>query len=97
MARDHHGRIVLAGAESTSDDRAVVMRLRASGRRDPRFPLVLLHALGARPGTELCCSQARAVAIDARNRILVAGVSFDAAPPREDLGRSYFAVARLKG
>jgi len=97
MARDHHGRIVLAGAESTSDDRAVVMRLRASGRRDPRFPLVLLHALGARPGTELCCSQARAVAIDARNRILVAGVSFDASPPREDLGRSYFAVARLKG
>jgi hypothetical protein len=99
MARDHRGRIVLAGDDYTVDGIAVVLRLTPYGRLDRRFGRggLVRKQLGARPRTILCCSQARAVAIDARNRILVAGVTFDADAPREDLGRSYFAVARLKG
>jgi len=38
------------------------------------------------------------VAIDARGRIVLGGVAFDDNYGiREDLGRSYFAAARLKG
>lgn len=99
MARDHHGRIVLAGAERTLDDVGAVLRLTPSGRRDRRFGRagVVLKQIGARPNKRVCCSEARAVAIDARDRIVVAGVVFDADASREDLSLSYFAVARLKG
>jgi uncharacterized delta-60 repeat protein len=99
LARDHHGRIVLAGAERSSDAVAAALRLTPSGRADRGFGRAGLvrKQLGARPGTTLCCSEARAVTADARDRIVLAGVAFDADPPREDLSRSWFAVARLKG
>ena len=99
MARDHRGRVVLAGAERTIDAVGAVLRLTPDGRPDRRFGRggLVLKQLGARPQAILCCSEARAVAIDERDRILVAGVSFDADADREDLARSWFAVARLKG
>lgn len=101
MARDHRGRIVLAGARSHFDlPRTLVARLTPSGRRDRRFGpdgTVVLR-IGSRPKTRLIASDADALAIDARNRIVLAGTAYDDdAGIREDLGRSYFAVARLKG
>jgi hypothetical protein len=58
----------------------------------------VLLRIGSSAGTRLIASQARALAIDKRNRIVVAGAAYDDdAAIREDLGRSYFAVARLKG
>ncbi len=99
MARDRRGRIVLGGAERTLDDVAALLRLTPDGRPDRRFGRggAVFMQLGARPRATLCCSEIRAVAIDARDRILAAGVSFDADASREDLARSWFAVARLKG
>ncbi len=101
MALDRHGRIVLAGARSLDDvPRTLVARLTPSGRRDRRFGpdgTVLLQ-IGSRAKTKLIASAAYALAIDARDRIVVAGAAYDDdAGIREDLGRSYFAVARLKG
>lgn len=101
MARDRRGRIVLAGERSRYDvPRTLVARLTASGRRDRRFGpdgTVLLQ-IGSRARTRLVASAAYALAIDARGRIVLAGVAYDDnAMDREDLGRSYFAVARLKG
>ncbi len=101
MARDHGGRIVVAGSRDRYGlPQTLVARLTPSGRRDRRFGpdgTVLLR-IGSRAGTRLIASQARALAIDKRNRIVVAGAAYDDdAAIREDLGRSYFAVARLKG
>jgi uncharacterized delta-60 repeat protein len=101
MARDRHGRIVLAGARSHYDiPRTLVARLTSGGRRDRRFGPdgTVLRQIGARARTRLIASAAYAVAIDARGRIVLAGVAYDDnAMDREDLGRSYFAVARLQG
>jgi len=101
MARDRRGRIVLAGARSNYDvPQTLVARLTPSGKRDRRFGpdgTVLLQ-IGSRANTNLIASEANAVAIDKRNRIVLAGAAYDDdAAIREDLGRSYFAVARLKG
>ena len=101
MTRDRHGRIVLVGARSHYDvPRTLVARLTSSGRRDRRFGPdgTVRHQIGRRARTRLVASAAYAVAIDARGRIVLAGVAYDDnAINREDLGRSYFAVARLKG
>jgi hypothetical protein len=101
MARDRRGRIVVAGSRSLYDvPQTLVARLTPSGRRDRRFGpdgTVLLQ-IGSRPRTTLIASAANAVAIDGRDRIVLAGAAYDDdAGIREDLGRSYFAVARLKG
>ncbi len=69
-----------------------VMRITRDGRPDPRLGVRRLQ-LGKQGSVVFIGS----VAVDARDRILVAGVSFDADAPREDLGRSWFAVARPKG
>jgi hypothetical protein len=101
MARDHRGRIVLAGARSHYDvPVTLVARLTAGGRRDRHFGPdgTVLRQIGSRATARLVASTAYALAIDARDRIVVAGAAYDDdAMNREDLGRSYFAVARLKG
>jgi hypothetical protein len=99
-ALDNRGRVVLAGARGeidSGDPRAMVMRIGPSGRLDRRLGVRRIE-LGARKGVRFIGSEARAVAIDARGRIVLAGVAFDDnVEIREDLGRSYFAAARLKG
>jgi uncharacterized delta-60 repeat protein len=101
IARDRRDRIVLAGSRSHYDvPRTLVARLTPSGKRDRRFGpdgTVLLQ-IGSRAKTRLIASEANAVAVDARDRIVLAGAAYDDdAAIREDLGRSNFAVARLKG
>jgi uncharacterized delta-60 repeat protein len=101
IARDRHGRIVVVGARSCySTPQTLIARLTPSGRRDRRFGRdgTVLLQIGARAGTYLVASEAAAVAIDKRGRIVVAGAAYDDnSEIREDLGRSYFAVARLEG
>ena len=101
MARDRHGRIVLAGARGQYElTQALVMRLTPTGKRDRRFGTggSVRKQLGSRARTTLIASAATALAIDARERILVAGVAYDDdIENREDVGRGYFAVARLRG
>jgi hypothetical protein len=54
--------------------------------------------LGAARSLTLVASEARHVAIDARGRIVVAREAYDGEYLlRDDLGRSYPAVARLQG
>jgi hypothetical protein len=73
------------------------MRITRAGRRDPRLG-VRRFQLGAQKGVQIIGSEPRAVAIDARGRIVLAGGAYDDnVEIREDLGRSYFAAARLKG
>jgi Domain of unknown function (DUF5122) beta-propeller len=100
MARDRRGRILLAGHQGTPGSgrqQAAVVRVTPSGRLDRRFGIVV-EQIGALPGVRLVASDVGAVAADAHNRILLAGTAYDdAIEIREDLGRSYFAVARLKG
>jgi hypothetical protein len=97
---DRRGRVLLAGAHGEidlGDPQAMVMRFSPSGRLDRRLGVRRVE-LGAQRGVRLIGSEARAVAIDARGRIVLAGVAFDDnVEIREDLGRSYFAVARLHG
>jgi hypothetical protein len=100
IARDHHGRIVVAGTRGEfefGDPQAMVTRLSAGGRLDRRFGVVVKQ-LGAQRGVRLIGSEVRSVAVDGRDRILLAGSAYDDQTEiREDLGRSYFAVARLLG
>jgi hypothetical protein len=97
---DRRRRVVLAGGRDFADPalmRAAVMRITPAGRLDPRLGVRRVQ-IGAQRGVHFLASEARAVAIDARGRIVLAGVAFDDnVEIREDLGRSYFAVARLKG
>ena len=54
--------------------------------------------LGALRGVRLIASEARHVALDDRDRIVIAGESYDDDYGiRDDLGRSYPSIARLKG
>jgi hypothetical protein len=100
MARDHHGRIVLAGSrrnERVIGLQAAALRLSPQGRLDRRFGLVVKQ-LGRLRNRTLVASAAKAVAIDARDRVVIAGVAYDdGVEIREDVGLSYFAVARLRG
>src|SRR3954470_23402455 len=97
---DRRGRIVLAGARGgidTGNPQATVMRVTPAGRLDRRLGVRRL-GLGKQGRVVFIASEARGVAIDARGRIVLGGVAFDDDYGiREDLGRSYFAVARLKG
>src|SRR3954470_1860113 len=97
---DRHGRIVLAGARGGIDSgnpQATVMRDTPAGRVDRRLGVRRVQ-LGHQGRVTFIGSEARAVAIDARGRIVLGGVAFDDNYGiREDLGRSYFAAARLKG
>jgi hypothetical protein len=101
MARDHHGRIVLAGERGNHQyTQTAVLRLTASGRRDRHFgdDGLVVKQIGALRAATLVGSRGQAVAIDARDRIVVAGTSYDAGTEdRQDEGRGYVAVARLKG
>jgi uncharacterized delta-60 repeat protein len=100
LARDHHGRILLAGNRVAPDrglPQAAVARVTAAGRLDPRFGIVVKQ-LGLLPGVRLAASDARAVVADAHDRIVLVGAAYDNdVVIREDLGRAYFAVARLQG
>jgi hypothetical protein len=100
MVRDRRGRIVLAGERLRGLEffpQAAVMRVTPRGRLDRRFGVVV-RQLGRRPGTRLIASEAFALAIDSRGRILVAGQSYDDdVAIREDVGLSYFAASRLRG
>jgi len=75
------------------------MRLRADGRVDRRFALVKLRlGSGSLPHVHLIASEADAVAIDRRGRIVLAGIAYDDNfADKEDLGDPYFAAARLQG
>jgi uncharacterized delta-60 repeat protein len=99
MARDRRGRIVLAGfhRNSDGDNQAAIVRLTPSGRLDRRFGIVVKQ-IGVVRNASLVASEANGVAVDAHDRILVAGTAEDnGVVVREDLGHTYFAVARLKG
>jgi hypothetical protein len=99
-ALDRRGRVVLAGTRGSIELGSVqttVMRVTSAGRRDPRLGVRRLE-LGSQRGVTFIGSEPRAVAIDTRGRIVLAGVAFDDdVAIREDLGRSYFAAARLHG
>jgi uncharacterized delta-60 repeat protein len=101
MVRDRRGRVVLAGASGDYElTQAAVARLTPSLRRDRSFggDGFIRKQIGARAKTRLIASAANAVALDARGRILLAGVAYDDdVAIREDVGRGYAAVARLKG
>ena len=76
---------------------AGVARLSANGNLDRRFGIVAKR-LGSLRGVRLIASEARHVAIDDRGRIVIAGEAYDDDYGiRDDLGRSYPAIARLKG
>ena len=97
---DRQGRVVLAGTRGSIDVGSVsttLTRITRDGRRDPRLGVRRLQ-LGRQGSVVFIGSEPRAVAIDARGRIVLAGVAFDDNTAiREDLGRSYFAAARVKG
>jgi hypothetical protein len=98
-ARDSRGRIVLGGiGESRADPyQAAVTRLTPRGRPDRRFGVVV-RQLGAARGVRLVASEIRFVAIDDRDRIVVAGEAYDDEYIlRDDTGRSLPAIARLHG
>jgi uncharacterized delta-60 repeat protein len=100
--RDRRGRLVLAGHSDRSGNlwHAAVARLRTNGRADRTFGRagLTVFALGRLRGVRLVDSEARHVAIDDRNRIVVAGEAYDNDYElRDDFGRSYPAVARLRG
>ena len=95
LVRDRRGRIVLAGLrQSGSYGQAGVVRLSANGRVELR----VAKQIGALRGVRLIASEASDVAIDDRDRIVLAGAAYDDDYGiRDDLGHSYPAVARLKG
>jgi uncharacterized delta-60 repeat protein len=104
IARDRHGRIVLAGEYGRRNYQhvhvqAAAARLSRTGRHDRRFGLAIKQ-LGALRGVYLAHSSVAAVATDARDRILLAGTAWNDATAEAQYGvhgRGYFAVARLKG
>lgn len=100
--RDRRGRLVLAGHSDRSGAlwHAAVARLRTTGRSDRTFGRngLTVFALGRLRGVRLVDSEARHIAIDDRNRIVVAGEAYDDDYElRDDFGQSYPAVARLLG
>ena len=99
IVRDRRGRIVVAGSADAARGsfEAAVARLSARGRLDRRFGVVSKR-LGALRGVRLVASQARHVAVDDRGRIVLAGEVYDDDYElRDDLGKSYPAIARLHG
>ena len=93
---------MLAGiAEArVSPYQGAVARLTRRGRLDRSFGRrgVVVRQLGAARGVTLVASEVRHVAIDDRGRIVVAGEAYDDEYElRDDLGRSYPAIARLRG
>ena len=68
-------------------------------RLSPRGPRPgVAKQIGVLRGVRLIASEAHHVAIDDRGRIVLAGVTYDDDYAiRDDLGRSYPAVARLQG
>ena len=99
IVRDRRGRIVVAGSAEAARGsfQAAVTRLSARGRLDRRFGIVSKR-LGALRGVNLVASQARHVAVDDRGRIVIAGEVYDDDYElRDDLGKSYPAIARLHG
>jgi hypothetical protein len=104
LVRDHHGRLVAGGfrtgAAGTEVRQGAILRFSARGVADRRFGtrgLVLKHP-GIPKGVRIVASQVDALAIDARDRILVAGTVFDDdIVIRDDFGKSYVGVARLRG
>ena len=101
LTRDRRGRIVLGGWRMARQPyQAAVARLTARGRLDPRFGRhgVIVRQLGSARGVRLVASEIRHVAIDDRDRIVIAGEAYDDGYElRDDLGRSYPAIARLHG
>jgi uncharacterized delta-60 repeat protein len=100
LARDRRGRLVAAGSVGVDRGRtwdAAAMRLGPDGRVDRRFGLVV-RRLGALAHVHLVSSEAFAAAVDARGRIVLAGAAYDDDLPddRAEIGKSYFAAARLK-
>ena len=99
IVRDRRGRIVIAGSAEAARGsfQAAVARLSARGRLDRRFGVVAKR-LGSLRGVNLVASQARHVAVDDRGRIVIAGEVYDDDYElRDDLGKSYPAIARLHG
>ena len=102
IVRDRRGRVVVAGSTDRSRGpfQAAVARLSARGRLDRGFGDggVVSKQLGTLRGVTLVASEARHVALDDRDRIVVAGEVYDDEYElRDDLGRSYPAIARLRG
>ena len=90
--------VVAGSAEATHGSfQAAVARLSARGRLDQRFGVVV-ERLGTLRGVTLVASQARHVALDDRGRIVLAGEVYDDDYElRDDLGKTYPAIARLHG
>jgi hypothetical protein len=100
MTRDGKGRIVLAGNRVGPRKKAVVLRFSARGRNERAFGTRgrKILTLGTVPNVKVVEWTVSHVAIDKRNRIVLGGNAYDAASGiREDFGRPYPAVARLKG
>jgi hypothetical protein len=95
LVHDRRGRIVLAGRRHNRVyGQAGVVRLSPRGNLDLR----VAKQIGALRGVRLIASEAHQVAIDDRGRIVLAGATYDDDYGiRDDLGRSYPAVARLQG
>ena len=102
VARDRRGRLVAVGTRRTSSTRtsAAFMRFSARGAIDRSFGErgMAFKGLGDVPGASIVGASADHVAIDDRGRIVVAGQSYDdELMTRDDQGRAYPAIARLKG
>lgn len=102
IVRDRRGRIVLGGSriETELPWQATVVRLTARGNVDRSFGTGgrKFVGLGKIPGVNIIASEVTQLAIDRRDRIVVAGTVYDDdAVLREDLGTPYPGIARLKG
>ncbi|RKQ88151.1 putative delta-60 repeat protein [Solirubrobacter pauli] len=102
IIRDRRGRLLLAGSHYEDNGRfkAAVVRLQARGKVDRTFADRgrKLFGLGWIPGERIVGWTVSHVAIDQRDRILVAGTAYnDDVAIREDFGEPYPAIARLKG
>jgi hypothetical protein len=99
IARDRRGRIVVGG-RGTDFGHATVLRLSARGRVDRSFGSngAKSFVLGLIDGERIEQSSADYLAFDDRDRIVVAGQVYDDEYDiRDDQGRPYPAIARLKG
>jgi hypothetical protein len=102
LARDERGRLVAVGMRRSGDRRstAAFFRFSARGRIDRGFGArgMAFKRLGDVQGVNIVGASADHVAIDDRGRIVVAGQSYDDEfMTRDDQGRAYVAIARLKG
>ena len=99
---DRRGRLLLAGNFLGGEYgfKALIVRLTRGGKIDGRFASDgrKVFRLATVPGVDIEASDIQHVAVDARDRIVLAGNVYDNEyVDREDYGSPYPAIARLKG